>query len=77
MHRFLFDEGCSDYKYYEYRLAEEEKALSQTRDSQTSQSGGTFISTFMLPYPGPNVLLGDTYPCEFEILTWKENKCFN
>ncbi|KAI3444976.1 hypothetical protein Pfo_001641 [Paulownia fortunei] len=37
--KFLFDESCSDYKYYEYRLSEEEKALSQTRDSQTLQSG--------------------------------------
>lgn len=46
IYRFLFDEGCADYKYYEYRLAEEEKTLSQTRDSQTSQSGGTSISSF-------------------------------
>ncbi|KAL6557497.1 hypothetical protein OROMI_017847 [Orobanche minor] len=38
---FLFDEDCSDYKYYEYRLGEEQKALSQTRDSQTSRSGTT------------------------------------
>ncbi|KAL0346560.1 UNVERIFIED_CONTAM: SURP and G-patch domain-containing protein 1-like protein [Sesamum calycinum] len=30
-----------DYKYYEYRLNEEQKALSQTRDSQVSQSGIT------------------------------------
>ncbi|KAL2251226.1 UNVERIFIED_CONTAM: SURP and G-patch domain-containing protein 1-like protein [Sesamum indicum] len=37
--KFLFDESCSDYKYYEYRLNEEQKALSQTRDSQVSQSG--------------------------------------
>ncbi|KAI3448920.1 hypothetical protein Pfo_005585 [Paulownia fortunei] len=37
--KFLFDESCSDYKYYEYRLSEEQKALSGTRDSQTSQSG--------------------------------------
>ncbi|XP_057807668.1 SURP and G-patch domain-containing protein 1-like protein isoform X1 [Salvia miltiorrhiza] len=37
--KFLFDESCSDYKYYEYRLSEEEKALSQTRDSQTLESG--------------------------------------
>ncbi|KAF8395874.1 hypothetical protein HHK36_019829 [Tetracentron sinense] len=37
---FLFDEGCADYKYYEYRLTEEEKALAQTRDSQISQSAG-------------------------------------
>uniref|UniRef100_A0A7N0UCQ5 SURP and G-patch domain-containing protein 1-like protein n=1 Tax=Kalanchoe fedtschenkoi TaxID=63787 RepID=A0A7N0UCQ5_KALFE len=28
--KFLFDESCADYKYYEYRLIEEEKALSQT-----------------------------------------------
>ena len=39
LRRFLFDEGCADYKYYEYQLAEEEKALSQSKDSQTSQSG--------------------------------------
>ncbi|XP_047310741.1 SURP and G-patch domain-containing protein 1-like protein isoform X2 [Impatiens glandulifera] len=39
--KFLFDESCADYKYYEYRLREEEKALSQTKDSQTSQSGGS------------------------------------
>lgn len=37
--RFLFDESCSDYKYYDYRLSEEEKALSQTTDVQTSLSG--------------------------------------
>ncbi|XP_050113835.1 SURP and G-patch domain-containing protein 1-like protein isoform X2 [Malus sylvestris] len=37
--KFLFDESCSDYKYYEYQLAIEEKALQQTRDSQTSRNG--------------------------------------
>ncbi|KAF8403861.1 hypothetical protein HHK36_011967 [Tetracentron sinense] len=40
---FLFDEGCADYKYYEYRLIEEEKAIAQTRDSQMSHNAG--IST--------------------------------
>ncbi|KAM7508991.1 hypothetical protein LguiA_019444 [Lonicera macranthoides] len=39
--KFLFDESCADYKYYEYRLSEEEKSLSQSRDSPPSQSGGT------------------------------------
>ncbi|KAK4476394.1 hypothetical protein RD792_015545 [Penstemon davidsonii] len=39
--KFLFDESCSDFKYYEYRRSEEEKALSQTSDSKTSQSGTT------------------------------------
>lgn len=37
--RFLFDENCADFKYYEYRLAEEEKALTQSGDSQISSSG--------------------------------------
>jgi len=39
--KFLFDESCADYKYYEYRLTEEEKSLSQSNDSPPSQSGGT------------------------------------
>uniref|UniRef100_A0A5B6YPQ0 Putative SURP and G-patch domain-containing protein 1-like protein isoform X1 n=1 Tax=Davidia involucrata TaxID=16924 RepID=A0A5B6YPQ0_DAVIN len=39
--KFLFDESCADYKYYEYRLDEEEKALEQSRGSQTMQSGVT------------------------------------
>lgn len=39
LHRFLFDEACADYQYYEYRLSEEEKALQQSGDSQKSQSG--------------------------------------
>ncbi|KAK4591815.1 hypothetical protein RGQ29_016316 [Quercus rubra] len=42
--KFLFDESCADYKYYEYQLAEEEKALSQTSESQSSHSGGTSTS---------------------------------
>ncbi|KAG4188163.1 hypothetical protein ERO13_A08G145800v2 [Gossypium hirsutum] len=36
-----FSTSCSDYKYYEYPLAEEEKALLRNKDSQ---SGGTGIS---------------------------------
>ncbi|EEF49180.1 SURP and G-patch domain-containing protein 1-like protein [Ricinus communis] len=39
--KFLFDKTCSDYKYYEFRLAEEERALSQTGDSENSPSGAT------------------------------------
>ncbi|KAK4372186.1 hypothetical protein RND71_007570 [Anisodus tanguticus] len=38
--KFLFDESCPDYKYYEYRLGEEEKALSQTTDAETSHNVG-------------------------------------
>ncbi|KAK8615089.1 hypothetical protein V6N13_068874 [Hibiscus sabdariffa] len=37
--KFLFDESCSDYKYYAFRLAEEEKALSENKEQQTPQSG--------------------------------------
>ncbi|XP_040994213.1 SURP and G-patch domain-containing protein 1-like protein isoform X2 [Juglans microcarpa x Juglans regia] len=42
--KFLFDVSCADYKYYEYRLAEEEKALSQTLEPQASHNGGTSTS---------------------------------
>lgn len=42
--KFLFDEGCADYRYYEYRLIEEGKTLSQTRDPQASRIGGTSTS---------------------------------
>ncbi|KAK3423057.1 hypothetical protein EUGRSUZ_G03395 [Eucalyptus grandis] len=41
--KFLFDEACADYRYYEYRLSEEEKALKQSGDSQKSQSGSSSI----------------------------------
>ncbi|KAF9665740.1 hypothetical protein SADUNF_Sadunf16G0155200 [Salix dunnii] len=37
--KFLFDENCADFKYYEYMLAEEEKAHSQSGNSQISSSG--------------------------------------
>ncbi|KAL8513145.1 hypothetical protein ACS0TY_019361 [Phlomoides rotata] len=37
--KFLFDVSCLDYKYYDYRLSEEEKALGQSRDCVTSQNG--------------------------------------
>ncbi|GAB4828105.1 hypothetical protein Ancab_035020 [Ancistrocladus abbreviatus] len=42
--KFLFDESCADYKYYEFRLQEEERALAQTRSSQTSRNGSTSTS---------------------------------
>ncbi|XP_048529797.1 SURP and G-patch domain-containing protein 1-like protein [Triticum urartu] len=35
--KFLFDKNCSDYKYYETRLAEEEKVHAQTKDAQASK----------------------------------------
>ncbi|KAL9424384.1 hypothetical protein AB3S75_036298 [Citrus x aurantiifolia] len=42
--KFLFDETCADYKYYEYRLVEEEKSLTETMEVQTSHSGGMSTS---------------------------------
>lgn len=37
--KFLFDISCAEYKYYEYRLQEEEKALEQIRASQNVKNG--------------------------------------
>ncbi|KAG7565374.1 G-patch domain [Arabidopsis suecica] len=37
--KFLFDENCADYKYYVFRLSEEEKSISQTKDSGVLHSG--------------------------------------
>lgn len=44
--RFLFDENCPEYKYYKYRLSEEEKALPQSKDSQTLQSNVYWLQSF-------------------------------
>lgn len=42
--KFLFDKSCADYKYYEYQLAQEEKALSlQSKEPQKSRNGGVGI----------------------------------
>ncbi|XP_068637880.1 SURP and G-patch domain-containing protein 1-like protein [Aristolochia californica] len=42
--KFLFDTGCSDYKYYENRLIEEEKILEETKDSQSSRTASASTS---------------------------------
>ncbi|XP_012574237.1 SURP and G-patch domain-containing protein 1-like protein isoform X2 [Cicer arietinum] len=43
--KFLFDVKCSDYKYYEHRLAQEEKDLSQSKESQANPNGTSFPSS--------------------------------
>ncbi|XP_054793593.1 SURP and G-patch domain-containing protein 1-like protein isoform X2 [Prosopis cineraria] len=43
--KFLFDEKCADYKYYQHRLAQEEKALAQSKESQESHNGSTSTSS--------------------------------
>ncbi|KAF8099763.1 hypothetical protein N665_0237s0018 [Sinapis alba] len=37
--KFLFDESCADYKYYAFRLSEEEKSISQAKESGVLHSG--------------------------------------
>ncbi|XP_039811094.1 SURP and G-patch domain-containing protein 1-like protein isoform X1 [Panicum virgatum] len=37
--KFLFDKHCPDYKYYEFRLAEEEKILAQSKEAEASRNG--------------------------------------
>ncbi|ESQ45293.1 hypothetical protein EUTSA_v10010376mg [Eutrema salsugineum] len=37
--KFLFDESCAEYKYYAFRLSEEEKTISQTKESGVLHSG--------------------------------------
>lgn len=39
LRRFLFDVDCVDYKYYEHRLIEEEKALVERENSQALHTG--------------------------------------
>ncbi|KAG2634106.1 hypothetical protein PVAP13_2NG253600 [Panicum virgatum] len=36
--KFLFDKHCPDYKYYEFRLAEEEKILAQSKEAEASRN---------------------------------------
>ncbi|KAJ0253553.1 SURP and G-patch domain-containing protein 1-like protein [Hirschfeldia incana] len=44
--KFLFDESCADYKYYAFRLSEEEKSISQAKESGALYSGdGPRMST--------------------------------
>ncbi|XP_057814932.2 SURP and G-patch domain-containing protein 1-like protein isoform X1 [Cryptomeria japonica] len=47
--RFLFDFHCADYKYYEYRVAKEERALAQSNEPQNSYNAST--STVSSPQP--------------------------
>ncbi|KAK4793570.1 hypothetical protein SAY86_024005 [Trapa natans] len=43
--KFLFDKNCADYKYYESRLVEEEKVISQSKEFQSSRNGGMSTSS--------------------------------
>ncbi|KAH9603553.1 hypothetical protein KSS87_001688 [Heliosperma pusillum] len=55
--KFLFDPDCIEYKYYEYRFQEEEKALTQTKDRYNGRTvihGSEFGPT--IPEPGSSYL---------------------
>ncbi|KAK3129225.1 hypothetical protein QOZ80_6BG0474130 [Eleusine coracana subsp. coracana] len=47
--KFLFDKSCSDYKYYEFRLAQEEKVLSQSKEAEASKNANTSIASSNAP----------------------------
>uniref|UniRef100_A0A803MM12 SURP and G-patch domain-containing protein 1-like protein n=1 Tax=Chenopodium quinoa TaxID=63459 RepID=A0A803MM12_CHEQI len=47
--RFLFDEACTEFKYYEYRIQEEEKALALSKELQTTHSGDKTASASIVP----------------------------
>ncbi|XP_010503934.1 PREDICTED: SURP and G-patch domain-containing protein 1-like protein isoform X3 [Camelina sativa] len=53
--KFLFDEDCADYKYYVFRLSEEEKSISQTKDSGVlhSSDAGPRMSTAAITLQKP------------------------
>ncbi|TVU11146.1 hypothetical protein EJB05_44713 [Eragrostis curvula] len=51
--KFLFDKSCPDYKYYEFRLAEEEKARSQSKEAEGSKNANTSTSSSRAP-SGPH-----------------------
>ncbi|KAE9592705.1 putative G-patch domain-containing protein [Lupinus albus] len=50
--KFLFDKKCAEYKYYEHRLAQEEKAFAQSMEPQAHHTEGTNISSSR-PSNGP------------------------
>ncbi|KDO83360.1 hypothetical protein CISIN_1g017463mg [Citrus sinensis] len=59
--KFLFDETCADYKYYEYRLVEEETSLTETMEVQTSHSGGMSTSASKSTSASQRSLLQQNY----------------
>lgn len=46
--RFLFDESSADYKYYEYQLAQEEKAFSETVEPKSSNGLGFSLDSHII-----------------------------
>ncbi|XP_062198629.1 SURP and G-patch domain-containing protein 1-like protein isoform X2 [Phragmites australis] len=51
--KFLFDKHCPDYKYYEFRLTEEEKVLAQSKEAEASKNANSSIASSKAPV-GPH-----------------------
>ncbi|KAJ1291562.1 hypothetical protein BS78_02G325100 [Paspalum vaginatum] len=47
--KFLFDKHCPEFKYYEFRLAEEERALAQSKEVEPSKNDNSSIASFKAP----------------------------
>ncbi|KAF8664581.1 hypothetical protein HU200_054764 [Digitaria exilis] len=47
--KFLFDKHCPDYKYYEFQLAKEEKALAQSKEAEASKNVNSSAVSFKAP----------------------------
>ncbi|KAF8669358.1 hypothetical protein HU200_051699 [Digitaria exilis] len=47
--KFLFDKHCPDYKYYEFQLAKEEKALAQSKEAEASKNVNSSAASFKAP----------------------------
>uniref|UniRef100_A0A0E0LZ97 SURP and G-patch domain-containing protein 1-like protein n=1 Tax=Oryza punctata TaxID=4537 RepID=A0A0E0LZ97_ORYPU len=47
--KFLFDKNCSDYKYYEFRLSEEEMLLAQSKEAQASKHASSSTPSSRAP----------------------------
>ncbi|XP_062194523.1 SURP and G-patch domain-containing protein 1-like protein isoform X2 [Phragmites australis] len=51
--KFLFDKHCSDYKYYEFWLAEEERVLAQSKEAEAPKNANSSIASSKAP-AGPH-----------------------
>uniref|UniRef100_A0A0D9XC04 SURP and G-patch domain-containing protein 1-like protein n=1 Tax=Leersia perrieri TaxID=77586 RepID=A0A0D9XC04_9ORYZ len=47
--KFLFDKNCPDYKYYEFRLAEEERLLAQSTEAEPSKHASSSTTSSRAP----------------------------
>lgn len=71
--KFLYDTSCSDYKYYEYRLLEEEKALAQSNDPPVLKTAISSTAAPRLASSSQNSTLQDgNYQTPASALYWAD-----